>query len=110
MGVAVIRNKKGDPRESGIPNYVLGIILSAPKSNRAATHEYCESPICCQGGSFGGPRDVTKIMGFMGATTGSAIGWWAGAHVGIMTAFMLSIVGTAVGVYGGKQLAGRLGY
>jgi hypothetical protein len=33
--------KKGFPRESGIPNYVIGIVLCAPKSNRAATHEYC---------------------------------------------------------------------
>jgi len=56
------------------------------------------------------PETVTKLMGFIGATAGSAVGWWAGAHVGVMTAFILSVVGTAVGVYGGKQLADRLGY
>lgn len=53
---------------------------------------------------------MTKMMGFIGATVGSAIGWWAGAHLGTMTAFIFSVLGTAAGVYGGKQLAGRLGY
>lgn len=52
---------------------------------------------------------MTKLLGFMGATVGGAVGWWAGAHVGIMTAFIVSVVGTAAGVYGGKQLADRIG-
>lgn len=59
---------------------------------------------------LGGPSSMTKMMGFIGATAGSAVGWWAGAHVGVMTAFILSVVGTAAGVYGGKQLADHLGY
>jgi hypothetical protein len=53
---------------------------------------------------------MTKMLGFLGATVGSAIGWWAGAHVGMMTAFLLSTVGTGAGIYWGRQLADRWGY
>jgi hypothetical protein len=53
---------------------------------------------------------MTKLFGFLGATAGSAVGWWAGAHVGFMTAFIVSTIGTGAGIYWGRQLAGRLGY
>jgi hypothetical protein len=43
--------------------------------------------------------DLAKIVGFTGATIGGAAGWWVGAHVGFMTAFLLSTVGTGVGLY-----------
>lgn len=36
---------------------------------------------------------------FIGASIGGAFGWWLGAFVGTMTAFFLSVVGTAAGVY-----------
>ena len=48
---------------------------------------------------------MKKILSFVGATVGGAIGWWAGAPVGTMTAFLVSIVGTAVGVWGALWLA-----
>jgi uncharacterized membrane protein YeaQ/YmgE (transglycosylase-associated protein family) len=48
---------------------------------------------------------MTKLLGFVGATVGSAIGWWAGAPVGTMTAFMLSAVGTGVGLYLGRKVS-----
>jgi hypothetical protein len=48
--------------------------------------------------------DVTKLLGFVGATVGSAIGWWIGARVGMMTAFMLSTVGTGIGIYFGRRI------
>jgi uncharacterized membrane protein YeaQ/YmgE (transglycosylase-associated protein family) len=48
---------------------------------------------------------MTKLFGFIGATVGSAVGWWAGAPVGTMTAFMLSTVGTGVGMYVGRKVA-----
>ena len=44
------------------------------------------------------------ILVIVGTTLGSAVGWWAGAHVGMMTAFMLSIVGTGVGLYVARRL------
>jgi signal transduction histidine kinase len=42
-------------------------------------------------------------------TLGGGFGWWLGAHHGIMTAFILSIVGTGVGLYIGKRVADMLG-
>jgi uncharacterized membrane protein YeaQ/YmgE (transglycosylase-associated protein family) len=51
---------------------------------------------------------MKKMLGFIGATVGGGIGWWAGAPVGTMTAFMLSIVGTGLGIYVGKRLADRM--
>ncbi len=38
-------------------------------------------------------------------TVGGAIGWYAGSLVGIMTAFILSCVGTGVGLYLARRLA-----
>lgn len=35
----------------------------------------------------------------LGTSIGGGIGWWIGAKVGMMTAFILSMVGTAVSLY-----------
>lgn len=48
---------------------------------------------------------LNKMLGFIGATAGGAIGWWAGERVGLMTAFMLSMVGTGLGIYAGIRVA-----
>jgi hypothetical protein len=48
---------------------------------------------------------VSKLFAFVGMTVFSAVGWWLGAFVGVMTAWMLSAVGTGVGIYVGKRLA-----
>ena len=48
---------------------------------------------------------MTRLLGFVGATIGSYAGWALGALVGTMTAFMLSIVFTGVGLYAGRRLA-----
>ena len=48
---------------------------------------------------------LNKMLGFIGATAGGAIGWWAGEGVGFMTAFMLSILGTGIGIYAGIRVA-----
>jgi hypothetical protein len=45
------------------------------------------------------------MLGMLGMTIGSAAGWWAGQHVGMMTAFFLSIVGSGVGLYAVRRLA-----
>ena len=50
---------------------------------------------------------MSKILGFVGATIGSYAGWALGAHVGLTTAFMLSMVGTGAGVYAGRRVAQR---
>ncbi len=51
---------------------------------------------------------MTKILATLGSFVGGSIGWWMGAGFGTMTAFMLSIVGTGVGIYLGRQAALKL--
>jgi len=48
---------------------------------------------------------VKKLFGFIGATIGGYAGWALGALYGTMTAFMLSIVGTGVGIYFAAKVA-----
>ncbi len=48
---------------------------------------------------------MNKVIAFIGGSVLGGIGWWAGAPIGIMTAFMLSTVGTGVGMYYGKKWA-----
>ena len=48
---------------------------------------------------------MSKLLAFLGATVGGAIGWWLGARVGTMTAFIVSTVGTGLGVYTGRRIA-----
>ena len=47
---------------------------------------------------------MKKLVGFIGATAGGAVGWWLGDVVGFMTAFLLSMVGTGVGMYAGARV------
>lgn len=42
---------------------------------------------------------MRKLAVFLGATIGGAVGWWLGAFVGTMTAFIVSMVGTGIGIY-----------
>jgi uncharacterized membrane protein YbhN (UPF0104 family) len=51
---------------------------------------------------------MSKLLSVVGASVGSAIGWWLGARVGMMTAFVVSVLGTGVGVYAGRRIAGLL--
>ena len=51
---------------------------------------------------------MSKLLTLLGASFGGAIGWWLGARVGMMTAFVVSMLGTGVGMYGGRRIAGRL--
>jgi uncharacterized membrane protein YeaQ/YmgE (transglycosylase-associated protein family) len=48
---------------------------------------------------------MTKIMGFLGATIGGYAGWALGARFGTMTAFVISMVGTGLGLYLGRRVA-----
>jgi hypothetical protein len=45
----------------------------------------------------------------LGAFIGGTIGWYAGAVVGTTTAFVLSMVGTAAGIYAAKRFRERYG-
>ena len=48
---------------------------------------------------------MLKLAMFVGASIGGTLGWWLGAFVGMMTAFLLSVVGTAAGVYFARRWA-----
>jgi hypothetical protein len=48
---------------------------------------------------------MERLLGFIGATVLGAVGWWIGGHAGFMTAFVLSMVGTGIGVYIGRRAA-----
>lgn len=41
------------------------------------------------------------MLTFVGATAGGSIGWWLGARIGFFSAFVLSMIGTAAGIYAG---------
>jgi hypothetical protein len=49
-------------------------------------------------------KAVSRLLVMVGATVGSAAGWWLGAKEGTMTAFILSVVGTAALGYGARRL------
>jgi hypothetical protein len=51
---------------------------------------------------------MDRMFGFVGATLGGAVGWWLGDFVGLVTAVMLSMVGTGAGLYAGRRMAARL--
>jgi hypothetical protein len=51
---------------------------------------------------------MSKLLILLGASVGGAIGWWLGARVGIMTAFVVSMLGTGIGVYVGRRIATSL--
>jgi uncharacterized membrane protein YfcA len=53
---------------------------------------------------------VKKLLVLLFSTAGSAAGWWLGARVGVMTAFMLSMIGLGVGMWWGARLARRAGH
>jgi hypothetical protein len=52
---------------------------------------------------------VKKLLVLILSTVGSAAGWWLGARVGIMTAFIVSMLGLGVGMWCGAMLARRVG-
>ena len=48
---------------------------------------------------------MRKLFSFVGGTIGSYAGWALGASVGFTTAFMVSMVGTGIGMYYGHRIA-----
>ena len=51
---------------------------------------------------------LKKVLVFICTTIGGSVGWSAGASLeGTMTAFILSMVGTGIGMYAGFKLAQR---
>ena len=48
---------------------------------------------------------MRKALTFLGATVGSYAGWYIGSPIGFMTAFVLSMIGTGLGIYAGIRVA-----
>ena len=51
---------------------------------------------------------MQKLLTMMGMTVGGYVGWAIGAPAGIFTAFMVSMIGTAAGLYAARRVADRL--
>ena len=51
---------------------------------------------------------MSKLLAFVGASIGGYAGWALGAPVGIMTAFVVSVVGTGIGIHAGRRLSQHL--
>jgi uncharacterized membrane protein YsdA (DUF1294 family) len=47
---------------------------------------------------------MKKVLIILSISIGGWIGWWLGKYVGIMTAYFLSVVGGAAGLYIGRQI------
>jgi len=48
--------------------------------------------------------NMKKIVLFISITIFGWIGWWLGAHIGIMTAYLISFVGSLLGGYVGVRI------
>lgn len=51
---------------------------------------------------------MSKWIGWIGATLGAVAGGWLGAQVSLFVGFVLSVVGTGVGLYAGRRIAATL--
>ena len=51
---------------------------------------------------------MSKLLAWVGASLGGAVGWWAGDRIGLFAAFILSMVGTGAGLYLGRWMAAAL--
>jgi prolyl oligopeptidase len=55
-----------------------------------------------------GGRTMAKLLVLVGTTIGGGIGWWIGERIGIMTAFVVSMIGTGVESTPARRHARRL--
>ena len=46
---------------------------------------------------------MSKMMWLIGSTIGGWLGWWLGSRFGLMTATILSAVGTGFGIYWARR-------
>lgn len=47
---------------------------------------------------------MERVLTWTGMTAGGWLGWWVGSPVSVMTALILGIVGTGIGLYVGRQI------
>lgn len=51
---------------------------------------------------------VSTVFALIGSSLGGWIGWAAGHHVGVMTGYLTSVVGSALGIYYGRRAYAEL--
>ncbi|MBC7840699.1 MAG: hypothetical protein H7099_00205 [Gemmatimonadaceae bacterium] len=52
---------------------------------------------------------MRKTLSLVGSVAVSSVLGWIGSRFGIMTGFMLGMIGTGIGMYAGYRLAEHLG-
>lgn len=57
----------------------------------------------------GRPPHMKKTLVMVGSVAGSSLFGWLGGSFGLMTGFMLGMLGTGLGMYAGARLAAHLG-
>lgn len=50
---------------------------------------------------------LSKLLAIVGSVIGGYVGWAIGEPVGLFTAFVISVVGTGVGIYWGRRIGRR---
>ena len=53
--------------------------------------------------------DMQKAIALLTTTAASSAGWWLGAHAGIFTAFICSMLGFGAGIWGARRVVDWLG-
>ena len=48
---------------------------------------------------------MTKLLALIGMSVGGWVGWAVGARVSIFTAFIVSMIGTGVGLYAANRFS-----
>lgn len=51
---------------------------------------------------------MSILLAFVGATLAGAFGWWLGAFIGPMSAYLVSTIASGVGFYCGRKFAREL--
>ncbi|GMR14057.1 MAG: hypothetical protein BMS9Abin29_2287 [Gemmatimonadota bacterium] len=51
---------------------------------------------------------MKRFLNLFGMSVGGWLGWWLGAQVSLFTAFIVSIVGTGIGLYYTQRIAKRI--
>jgi hypothetical protein len=48
---------------------------------------------------------LLKLLPYLAMSAAGWFGWWLGRHVGLFTAYIVSILAAAAGLYYGRRLA-----
>lgn len=51
---------------------------------------------------------LLKLLPYLAMSAAGWLGWWAGRHVGIMTAYLLCVISAALGLYYGRRLVKQI--